>query len=429
MSCRRIGLFFCLIVAAAIAISAGCLSASPTDPIESTAAPKHITLTWTGNPATSQTITWQTDEPVDGQVRLALKEQAALSRPAKLLHAEMKAVPTNRGTRYVHSINLTKLKPGSSYAYQVGGGSTWSELLSFRTAPAAPGQFTFLVFGDSQSINYQTWQSVLRQAYHAHPDAAFITCVGDLVDVGQDYAQWDAWFSAGKGIIDSVPVMPLTGNHESYSPERRFSPPVLFTSQFSLPQNGPDGLKEQAYSFDYGQVHFVVLDTQAGEQREFLPDLLQRQTRWLEKDLKQANKPWTIVFMHRPPYDNKSFRDNPAVREAFTPLFDRYQVDLVFTGHDHVYARTYPLRGGAPAPRGTVYVAAGRSGSKTYSTVSANPLNEVFYNPQAEPNYLTVSVQAERISIRALTQSGLVIDAWTLEKAKGKEKGKTAAGW
>jgi 3',5'-cyclic AMP phosphodiesterase CpdA len=176
-------------------------------------------------------------------------------------------------------------------------------------------------------------------------------------------------------------------------------------------------MKEQAYSFDYGDVHFVMLDTQAGEQKQFLPDLLARQKVWLEKDLAQTKKRWTIVFMHRPPYDNKTFHDNTAIRKAFTPIFDAHQVDLVFTGHDHVYARTYPLRNGAVSPGGgTVYAATGRSGSKFYSTVAANPLNAFFYNPQDEPNYLTVMVKTNSISVQAFKQSGTLIDAWAVRK-------------
>ena len=240
--------------------------------------------------------------------------------------------------------------------------------------------------------------------------------MGDLVDVGQDYEQWKAWFAAAKGVIDAIPVMPVTGNHEMYTPDKDFSRPVLFTAQFSLPLNGPKGLKEQVYSFDYGDVHFVVLDSQASEQHHFTPNILAMQKLWLEKDLAGTDKRWKIVLLHRPPYDNKTFRDNAAIRKAFVPIFDKYQVDVVFTGHDHVYARTYPLRAGEKSLHGTVYVATGRSGSKTYRLTSENQLNEFFYNPQEEPNYLTVDVKLDRITVKAFKQSGALIDGWIIYK-------------
>lgn len=424
----RIGSFFCIAAALVFLLSTGASSTSLAESIEYAATPKHITLTWTGDTQTTQTITWQTDEPITGQVRFREKgETVLLLNREKIMAARMQPEITNLGIRYIHSVTLTGLRPGGSYIYQVSGGSTWSEQKTFTTARNDSKEFTFLVFGDSQSITYRTWQSTLQSAYLAHPDAAFITNVGDLVDVGQDYAQWDAWFAAGKGIIDSIPVMPLSGNHESYTVERKFSMPTLFTAQFSLPLNGPEEMPEQAYSFDYGDVHFVMLDSQAGEQRQFLPDLLARQKVWLEKDLAQTTKRWTIVFIHRPPYDNKTFRDNTAIREVFTPVFDKYQVDLVFSGHDHVYARTYPLRGGEVSPGGTIYVGTGRSGSKSYSTTSANSVNEFFYNPQDEPNYLTVTVTADSISIKAFKQSGTLIDAWAVTKEQRKREDRRAS--
>ncbi|MDF2500173.1 MAG: metallophosphoesterase [Anaerosporomusa subterranea] len=417
MRLRRIGSFFCVVAALAILISVGFSPALLAESIENASTPKHITLTWTGDTQTTQTITWQTDEPVTGQVRFAKKgETEMLPHGATRISSHMQPVTTNQGIRYIHSTTLTGLKPGGHYIYQVSGGSAWSEQKTFTTARIDSKEFTFLVFGDSQSINYDTWRSTLQNAHQAQPGAAFITNVGDLVDVGQDYAQWHSWFTAGKGIIDSIPVMPIPGNHESYTVERKFSMPTLFTAQFSLPLNGPEGMQEQAYSFNYGDVHFVMLDSQAGEQKQFLPDLLARQKVWLEKDLAQTTKRFTIVFIHRPLYDNKTFRDNIAIRETLTPLFDAHQVDVVFTGHDHVYARTYPVHNSEVSPDGTIYVATGRSGSKSYSTVTANPLNEFFYNPQDEPNYLIVAVTADSISVKAFKQSGTLIDAWEVNK-------------
>ncbi|MEM5767343.1 MAG: metallophosphoesterase family protein, partial [Bacillota bacterium] len=101
-------------------------------------------------------------------------------------------------------------------------------------------RFKFLVFGDSQSTSYALWRATLHGAYGANANAAFFTNVGDLVDQGQDYNQWNGWFNAAEGVIDNIPAMPITGNHEYYTAERgRTAWPVFFTTQFKLPQNGP----------------------------------------------------------------------------------------------------------------------------------------------------------------------------------------------
>lgn len=405
-----------ILAAVLIITSGGCAPASsmnsPAGP-----APKHIVLSWTGDAKTTQTITWQTDSAAKGQIRYAeMVDHLASLSGGKIIDAAMQEITTNKGIRYVHSVTINGLRPGSYYMYQAGSGAVWSEARQFKTAPASAGQFSFLIFGDSQSTDYDVWGLTLHKAAESNPAAVFAGHVGDLVDVGQDYAEWDAWFIRTRGIFESLPLMPAVGNHETYTPERKLSPPVLFKELFTLPRNGPQLLAEQAYSFDYGDAHFVVLDSQVGEQRQFYPDMLERQERWLDKDLSQTQKRWKIVFLHRPPYDNKSFQDNVAVRNAFTPLFDKHKVDIVFSGHDHVYARTYRLRGGKPDSDGTVYVAAGRSGTKTYQTVRPNPLNEVFYNPLAEPNYLVVEVMPDRLAIKAFKQSGTLIDSWFISK-------------
>ena len=239
-------------------------------------APAAISLTWTEDSLDTLTVTWQTTAAAAGQVRFG--PRAAGAGAVRTVAAQMQPVHTNQGVRYVHSAVLRGLQPDTDYRYQVAAGAVWSR--SYRFTAAGQQAFAFLVFGDSQSVNYAVWRDTLQQARLANPGAAFMTVVGDLVDVGGDYGQWQDWFGAGEGVLESLPVMPLPGNHESYTPERVFSRPQLFTSLFSLPQNGPAGMQEQAYSFDYGDVHFVMLDTQAGEQREFLPDLLQRQTAW-----------------------------------------------------------------------------------------------------------------------------------------------------
>lgn len=378
--------------------------------------PDHITLSWVSDPYTTQTITWRTEPgAADGQVEYTEAVNSVWLQ-AKKAAAAAETVSTNIGDMAIHTVTLSGLKPGTRYLYRVSDGGVWSDPASFKTA--TPNQnFSFLVFGDSQSINYATWEKTLQQAYRTYPGAAFMINVGDLVDVGQDASQWNGWFDAGRGVIENIAVMPAVGNHETYTPERRFSLPRLFTAQLKLPQNGPDGLKGQVYSFDYGDMHVSVLDSQIGEESRFIPDMLELQKAWLERDLALTDKKWKIVVLHRPPYDNRG--ENPHIRNAFVPIFDAHHVDVVFTGHDHVYARTYPLHGGTVmgnAAQGTIYTATGRSGTKTYSDPAAKTWDEFFYNPLEEPNYLAVEVEAGHFTVQSYTQSGGLIDRWSISK-------------
>ena len=411
-----------LTIIMAVALSAAFSFVFPSIPLGGTAAAAdHITLTWTGNPQTTQTVTWKTEvTPAAGFVQYALaSEVKAFPYNAKTSLAVVEELSTNVGNVSIHSVMLTGLTPGAQYNYRSGDGRNWSELHTFTTEAVNSSGFKFLVFGDSQSINYTTWRDTIHQAYQANPDAAFFTNVGDLVDVGQDYNQWKVWFEAAQGVVDTIPVMPVTGNHENYTPLRRFSMPLFFTAQLQLPMNGPEGLQGQAYSFDYGDVHFAMLDSQEGEERHAVPAMLDIQKSWLENDLASTHKKWKVVVLHRSPYDNKESRGNGNIRGAFVPILDKYHADVVFTGHDHVYARTYPLHGSAvvdsPA-KGTIYVATGRSGTKTYSNSIRNDWNEFFHNPLDEPNYLTVEVKGDIMTLKAFKQSGILIDNWTINK-------------
>lgn len=413
-------IFFSTMMAVVLAIAFSFIF--PSIPLGGTAAAAdHITLTWAGDPQTTQTITWKTEVThMAGQVQYALAADAkSFPYNAKTSMAGVEVLVTNVGNVSIHSVTLAGLTPGTRYTYRLGDGTNWSELHTFTTAPANNLGFKFLVFGDSQSINYGTWRDTIHQAYQRNSDAAFFTNVGDLVDVGQDYTQWKAWFEAAQGVVDTIPVMPVTGNHENYTPARRFSMPLFFTAQLKLPLNGPEGLKGQVYSFDYGDVHFAMLDSQEGEERHAVPFMLDMQRIWLENDLASTRKKWKVVVLHRSPYNNKENRGNENIKAAFVPILDKYHADVVFTGHDHVYGRTYPLNSGAAAESaaaGTIYVATGRSGTKTYGDSVTQGWNEFFYNPLDEPNYITVEVKGNKMTLKAFKQSGSLIDNWTINK-------------
>lgn len=409
---------FIFILAAGILAVSSALILPGQRAAEAETAPSHITLTWADDARTTQTITWKTDVSMqEGQVQYWESTPLPFGEPHTLA-AQAETVNSNWGQFYVHTATLTGLKPGTRYAYRVGSAENWSEQYHFTTAPAKAYRYKFLIFGDSQSVNYDIWRTTLHQAYQANPDAAFFINMGDLVDVGQEYGQWYDWFNAAHGVLENIPCMPLVGNHEAYAPGGRFAMPALFTDQFKLPMNGPDGLKGQVYSFDYGDVHFVMLDTQIGEEGRFIPDMLEKQKIWLENDLASAGQKWKLVFLHRAPYNNKA-EGNSAIQAGFVPIIDKYHADVVFTAHDHVYARTYPLLGGKAVEspsQGSIYVATGRSGSKTYSDSIAKEWNNFFYNPLDEPNYLTVEVEGNLLTVKAFGQSGGLIDAWTLRR-------------
>ncbi len=250
--------------------------------------------------------------------------------------------------------------------------------------------------------------------------------VGDLVEVGQSVEHWNHWYDAVKDVAEKIPNMAVPGNHETYDvPEENHSvKPYLFTKQIKLPANGPAALLGQVYSFDYGDVHFSILDSQADEEGQYVPNMLQLEADWLDNDLAATMQKWKVVLFHKTPYYNKAVRANEQVKAVLLPVIDKHHADVVINGHDHGYSRTYPIYQDsfvASPAQGTVYIVAGRSGNKFYSDLSQKVWDAFFHDPQAEPNYLVFEVAGDQLTINAATQSGEFIERYTIDKASGTD--------
>lgn len=418
---KRTTALFALILVLALTCP---LSFAQTADSGATATPDHVALSWTGNPSTTMTVTWRTDAATKaGLVEYA--KGSTLSAKSRRLGATSADFTTDLGASRIFSAKLTGLSPNTQYSYRVGNGNEhWSTTHTFSTAKAETDKVKFIIFGDSQSSAtgtspYSVWGTTIHNAYQANPDAKFMVNVGDLVDVGQSGAHWNAWFAAAAGVIDTIPAMPVVGNHET-TPARPTRRPSFWIAQFTLPQNGPEGLKSQVYSYDYGPVHIAVLDSQGAEQKA-LGDIFGPQKAWLEADLAASKATWKLVFFHKAPYEVHATRTSPDVKAAFCPTIEAQHVDMVFNGHDHGVARTCPIRDGVLKQKpseGTIYCLVGRSGTKAYSDIEKKPWHAFFYMPTDQPNYLVVDVDGKKLTIRTVRQDGTLIDNFYIDKAK-----------
>lgn len=423
------------------------------------AAPDHITLTWSGDPTTSQTITWRTDTTVsNGVIQYALAPLTARTTVTSWTNSVTTALETlqsDMGSANLHSGMLTGLKPATKYVYRVGDGTDWSPTATFTTASAGVTYFKFLIFGDSQSGDtnnpiYGPWQANAHAAFAANPDARFFVNVGDLTECGQYYTHWNNWHAACQDIINTIPAMPSQGNHETYNngwnPNGSVSEPYEYIEQFKLPQNGPTSLHTQAYSWDYGNVHFAVVDSQYDEEvtaetgvvrfpgspstvaNPLANPFLSSQAAWLDNDLKNTSKQWKVVIFHKTPYFNKASRANEIIKAAFTPIIEKYHVDVVFNGHDHGISRTFPIKGdvlqSSPA-NGTVYYVTGRSGNKLYTDLSRKVWDQFFYDANDIPCYVVAQVNGASLTLQAVKQDGTVIDTYTINKVTGTDSPRT----
>ncbi len=360
------------------------------------------------------TISWKTEKfGESGNLEVRPKQSQNIIK----VNAEVVELPVYNGGKHfgLYTAHVTNLTAGTDYEYRISVGKRQSAWMQFKTEPELTS-FKALIFGDSQSLDYKYWGKTARVAWQKNGDAAFFVNMGDLVDNGQDEWQWNAWFDEGAKLLEAIPVVPVMGNHEAYSLDWKMAKPDYYLSFFSLPANGPAGLERYAYSYDYGDVHFVVLDTQLNELHDWYPDLLKEQQRWLAKDLSQTRKRWKVVLMHRGIWIHPFDGPLDDIGQTFVPVFDQYHVDLVFTGHVHSYARTKALKNGKPDPAGTIYITTGRSGEKVWDKSPQKPMDEFYYNPLDMPNYLVFEASYDALKVAAFKQTGELIDQTEIKK-------------
>ncbi|MEI2722153.1 MAG: metallophosphoesterase family protein [Verrucomicrobiota bacterium] len=371
-----------------------------------------VVLTWSADPRTSQTIQWRTSENVKrGVVRYQLKSAGmtldAKSARTKRATTEPLATPTLVNDPLInrHTAALRGLKPGTTYVYAVGNGSPdgWTAPAEFTTAPAGAAPFSFIYMGDAQN-GLDRWGVLLHNAYRARPDAAFYLMAGDLVNRGAERWDWDSFFENAKGVFDRRPIVPVLGNHEYQSAD-----PILYLAQFALLRNGPKTIPpERAYAFEYSNAKFIILDSNLDAAK---------QTAWLEKELANTKAMWKFVSYHHPAYSSGGNRDNVDVRKLWTPIFDKFHVDLALQGHDHAYLRTYPMNGQqrvATAKDGTIYTIA-VSGTKHYDQ-APHDYTEVGFTKVSTYQVLDIQINGHRLIYRAHDVDGKVRDEFVIEK-------------
>ena len=339
--------------------------------------PDRIILNVATNPATQQSVSWRTDTTVQqGVVEIAVADAApgfvrnAVRTNAKTERFDASGVTGAEVIAHCHSATFNNLTPDLLYAYRVGDGTHWSEWFQFKTASLTPKPFSFLYVGDAQNYILELWSRLIRAGFSKAPDARFIIHAGDLVSEAHSERQWHEWFTAGGWIHGMLPSMPVPGNHE-YRPTSQANAAepqlsVQWKSQFTLPQNGPIGLEETTYWFDYQGVRFVALNSNRQQEKQAV---------WLDSLLTKNPNQWTVVTFHHPIFSTARDRDNAKLRELWKPIFDKHNVDLVLQGHDHTYARghsgptTQNVVGGINTrdkQTGTVYVVS-VSGGKMYT--------------------------------------------------------------
>lgn len=391
---------------------------------------------------TALTIRWRTDSPTVSFVRYG-RSPSRLDQSVKVLRKTTE-----------HEVRLTSLQANSQYYYSVGnfsqtpsGGETG---FSFTTSPV-PGSSQptrIWIIGDAGTANASQ-----EAVYHAYMESSGSDSTDIWILLGDNAYRWGsdreyqkAFFDMYPELLRRTPVWPTFGNHDGFSASSD-SESGTYYDIFSLPRNAEVGGHasgtEAYYSFDYGDIHFVCLDSHDSNRSPDGPMLT-----WLKNDLAATNQHWIVAFWHHPPYSKGSHNSDTEsqmikMRENALPILEDYGVDLVFSGHSHSYERSYLIEGhygssskfnpfhqvdsgsgridvdgsGAyqKAGDGVVYSVVGSSGK-----ISGGRLNHpAMYTSLNQLGSVVLDIVGNRLDAKFLNSSGSVSDYYTIIKDTG----------
>lgn len=376
----------------------------------------------TADSTTSRTFMWQSDYAEENLV--VEYRQAGDDDSLMQLPASSDAFSDDGVTTYIHTAAVSDLKPGTAYEYRVGAGDKRSDWQSFHTAQGH--DFKALIFPDSQSSDYSVWAATAQPAWQRNQDAQFFINMGDLVDNGQDHYQWNAWFDVVGDMIARIPVVPLLGNHETYDKDWKVRMPEAYLHLFALPRIDREKYQNQFYSFDYGDVHFVVLNTQSQELADFEPSLDEDEVAWFKEDMAKTTKKWKIVLMHKDPLQY-GFANRPEPREEgfspegrlWMPLFDQYGVDAVLSAHLHTYRDRGHIRNFQRDESGPLYLITGVAGNVQYPGLWKQHSLDEYVAPQPETdNYMTLEATDDSLTFRSFLPDGQLLEEKSISSHK-----------
>ena len=370
---RNVCLVLLALVLLSVAAAAG-WGATPAAPVELIKGPYLQSVT-----TESIVIMWETSEPSDSRVDYGLTPE----------YTDWIRDPT---ATELHEVILTGLKRDTRYHYRVRSGrqeeAVSSEDSTFETAVGPETAFRFVVYGDTRS-NPKEHAAVVGGIVASSP--RFVVHTGDFVARGKEYWGWQTeFFNPAAALMRNTTLFPCLGNHEQNAD--------WYYYFFRTPAGGGD-YDEQWYSFDYGNCHFAIVDSDVN----FSPG--SDQYSWLEKDLQSSSAEWMFVVHHHPAYSSGPHGGHKKVQEHLVALYEAYGVDIVFSGHDHIYERSYK--------DGVYYVVSGGGGAPVYDCgQKANPYSQCCEKTR---HFCTIDIDEKSASMRARYSNGAVFDSVALQ--------------
>lgn len=297
----------------------------------------------------SMILRWETNIATDTKVAYGTSSVALTSSVS------------NPAVSTTHSVQITGLSPLTKYFYSIG--TTTAVIQSgadnyFLTSPVpgAEGPYRFWVTGDCG--NSSTNQTNCKNQYLAFTGTTVTNgwlLLGDNAYSSGTNTEFNTEFFSyyQNDIMKKAVLWPAPGNHD-YLNGSSTATTVPYYSIFSTPKNAEAGGVPSGnpayYSYDYGNIHFLSLDSYGTVGSNKMYDTTGAQTVWIKNDLAANTKRWVVAYWHHPPYtmgshNSDSEGDLVAIHTRFIRILERMGVDLILCGHSHDYERSRLING------------------------------------------------------------------------------------
>lgn len=350
------------------------------------------------DPTTMKAVNWFTSVKAPAQV-LQYKVQGADEWTTVEAKADLHTFTKGgNSAAVINGVTLTGLTSGTTYEYRVGSEDAYSEVLTFKTAEKTDAT-KFFVLGDMQSEDITNISAITDVLANGNYDFGIQT--GDMVDDTTEYSSWvDVTRLLGVSELGSVDTVHVLGNHEYAGDATAEKSKSLYSLQ--------DSKAGGYYSVEYGNVYVAVINY-SGNVKEYREAL-----NWVVEDAKASDATWKVLSLHQPPYFTNVGGGNTDVHALVPAAVEEAGINVVFSGHDHSYARTPALKGGEPSEDGSVYFICGSSGEKKYSIgVEEGKVFDIA-TQDYDGVYLSVETTKHTFAVKTYNVDGSLLDSYTL---------------
>ena len=302
--------------------------------------PYNIVMNIYDDPKTKMAFNWFTDDCNGcGKVQVVIGET---TNPSTFTNPFKEVIADCTENNLINKVVVTGLSPNTTYSFRVGGvNGNWSNIGKFTTAKDNKEPFSFIYITDTQvgEIEFGDLKTRTDMVASNHENANFWLHCGDLIWTGSNQNEWNDYFTSQQAMFYRFPFAPVLGNHELYSIINN-----NFSRHFNTEDFGSTDPHKSTYTYTYGDAQFFAINSELWDKPAYLTAL----STWMRSEVNaHQDITWRIVYFHRSTYTaaGELQNDLPTTqwRKTITPLLEKFDIDLVLFGHDHVYQVIGPV--------------------------------------------------------------------------------------